>query len=247
MKLPFALAIWFTASLCLAQSDHNNLDKERPLTFEDAYSIAYRSYELQTGFSAFAFQKRQPQYGLRTEIQYGIAKNRDLSIGWDPVFDSQSARVRGDNLELSYFEGLTREIGNSPAVGYRIEAEMPTTGSVRDADVRARLVLTKRAKTYDKFHLNLGVAGNGKLAFGAILGYSLPLGYPRQFDTTLLAELAVEQSRQASGQNHWAGLGIRRQVDVTTVLDYSIRMRFRSAVTENRNALIFTVGLSKSF
>jgi hypothetical protein len=51
----------------------------------------------------------------------------------------------------------------------------------------------------------------------------------------------------ASGQNSWAGIGIRRQIDVTTVLDYSLRMRFGSAVSESRNLLTFTVGLSKSF
>lgn len=247
MKAIVALGILGIASLAIAQSDHNNLDKERPLTFEDAYSIAYRSYELQTGLSAFAFLNRRPQYGLRTEIQYGFAKNRDLSIGWDPVYDSGSARLRGNTLELSYFEGLSREIGNAPAIGYRIEMEAPTTGSARNADVRARLILSKRARTYDKFHLNLGAATTGKVAFGAILGYSLPLGYPNHFDTTFLAELGIEQSRMASGQNSWAGIGIRRQIDVTTVLDYSLRMRFGSAVSESRNLLTFTVGLSKSF
>ena len=247
MKLAVGLGFLLAASVSLAQSDHNNLDKERPLTFEDAYSIAYRSYELQNGVSAFAFLKRRPQYGLRTEIQYGIAKNQDLSIGWDPVYNSDTARFRGDNLELSYFEGLTREIGNSPAVGYRVEMEVPTTGSLRNADARARLVFTKRARTYDKFHLNLGIAATGKVGLGAILGYSLPLGYPTHFDTTLLAELGIEQSRTTSGQNRWAGVGIRRQVDVTTVLDYSIRMRFDSGANQNRNAFIFTVGVSKSF
>ncbi|MFX8696415.1 hypothetical protein ABTM58_20400, partial [Acinetobacter baumannii] len=57
-------------------TDHNNIEKDRPLRFDDAYSIAYRSLEFQNGFRLDTFNRGRPVYNFRSELQYGFAKNK---------------------------------------------------------------------------------------------------------------------------------------------------------------------------
>lgn len=221
----------------VAQSDHNNLDKERPLRFEDAYSIAYRSFEFQNGVRFDTFRGRRPVLNLRSELQWGFAKNRDLSIGWEPFYDGETGRFRTNVAEVSYFETLAREIGNRPAFGYRIDLGFPVEGGRSGVDGRLRAILTKALRQYDRFHANLDVmhatspaAGNRRTRLGAILGYSTPVGYPVHFDTTLLGEFGIEQgSLTGSGLNTWLGLGIRRQLSSVGVLDVGVQTDLRRA------------------
>ncbi|MGZ2834051.1 hypothetical protein, partial [Pseudomonas aeruginosa] len=85
---------------------------------------------------------------------------------------------------------------------------------------RLRGVLTKSLHQYDKIHLNVDVnyssapsSDERSTTLGAILGYSSPVGYPRHFNTTMLAEFGVEQSKlDAVGVNGWIGIGMRKQV-----------------------------------
>jgi hypothetical protein len=235
-------------------SDHNNIDKERPLRFDDAYSIAYRSFEFQSGFRLDTFNRNKPVYNFRSELQYGFAKNKDFSIGLEPFISSESGKLIGNILELSYFEGVSREIGSNPAFGYRIDAGIPISGGT-GTEFRVRGILTKTLGHYDKIHLNIDhynststAIGQRSMRMGAILGYSNPIGYPKAFDQTLLAELGIEQGlATGSGYNTWVGLGLRRQVSATAVLDVGLQFDLRRTEPEPRSPLRLTVGYSTSF
>ncbi len=79
--------------LCLLASnalatDHNNIEKDRPLRCDDAYSIASGAVEWQNGFRLDTFSRLRPTYTFRSEIPRGFATNKDLSIGFEPLFFS---------------------------------------------------------------------------------------------------------------------------------------------------------------
>jgi hypothetical protein len=234
-------------------SDHNNVDKERPLRFDDAYSIAYRSFEFQNGFRLDTFNRDRPTYNFRSELQYGIAKNRDISIGLEPFIRSDG-NLLGNVLEFSYFEGVAREIGSNPAFGYRVDVGVPVSGGA-GTDFRVRGILTKTVRHLDKLHLNvdhfhssLKSPGNRQMRMGAILGYSTPLGYPRRFTQTFLAEIGGEQGLSVgSGWNTWVGLGLRKQTSPTSVLDIGFQADLARSAGELVSPFRFTLGYSVSF
>lgn len=229
MKL-LALGIVVVAGAVAVATDHNNIDGGRPLRFDDAYSIAFRERSLEFGLSLDTFRKSSPSYGLKAEFKVGFAKNQDLGVAIEPSYSTANREYDFGNIELSYFNGLRREIDNSPAVGVRVDLNVPTGREAHGLDLRLRGILTKAYKQYDRLHFNADVlvasdprSGERAVAFGAILGYSTPLGYPTRFNQTLVAEIAMQQGRLKS--EGWAGsvgLGLRRQVGVRSVVDVGV-------------------------
>ena len=195
----------FVVSTAFA-SDHNNLEHSRPLILEDAYSIAFGEREFQAGFSLDSGRGKRPVYGLRSEFQYGFAKNQDLTVS----FDSQFPHA-GTAYELSYFRNLSRELEHTPAFGYRVGFEQ------QGSQTRSQLVLaaTKAWHQYDKVHVNLGLDSTASPRF--VLGYSSPVGYPKHFDTTMLAEM-IYQNNVGS-----VGVGLRRQINSQAVIDLGLQ------------------------
>ncbi len=199
MKLLPTLCLLAIASKSLA-SDHNNFERGRPLLFDDAYSIAYGEREFQTGFSLTG-----NHLGLNSSLGYGFAKNQEISIGFDAN--------RGSNTigEVSFFQNLAREINDSPAFGFRVTAN--GTGGQRPIG-SLRLIATKALHQYDKIHLNLDFESRQEPGF--LVGYSAPIGYPKSFDQTFVAEVGYRQKQAI------VGIGMRRQIDPRSVLDFGI-------------------------
>jgi hypothetical protein len=250
------LVIWVLLSLQVAglASDHNNLDKERPLRFEDAYSIAYRSHEFQNGIRLDSFRGSRPVYNFRSELQMGFAKNRDISIGFEPFISTTNGKLVGNIAEVSYFEGVHREIGNNPAFGYRIDAGLPLSGQ-SGSEIRVRGILTKTLSQFDKLHLNIDQyvltspdSRVRRARLAAIMGYSNPIGYPKRFDQTLLAEFGIEQGRQkGSSFATWVGVGLRKQVSATGVIDLGMQFDIKNGDRQSYSPLRLTVGYSCNF
>lgn len=236
-------------------TDHNNIERGRPLSFDDAYSIAFRSLEFQNGFRYDTFNRMRPVYNVRSELQYGFAKNKDFSVGLEPTYSSTDGRTRLAVVEFGYFEGIRREIGNSPAFGYSVDVGLPVNGAKSRVETRLRGVLTKSLHQYDKIHFNLDLnhttaPNNNERAttVGAIIGYSSPVGYPRHFNTTILAEFGVEQSRLSEGGvGGWFGLGMRKQISPKAVLDLGIQSDAFTSKGANRSPVRLTLGLSLNF
>jgi hypothetical protein len=140
-------------------------------------------------------------------------------------------------------------------LGYRLDVGLPVAGSQRGVETRLRGIFTKSLHQYDKFHVNVDVnyrtspkGGERSTTVGAILGYSSPVGYPRHFDTTLLAEFGVEQSKLDEGGAHgWVGIGFRRQISAVTSMDFGIQSDVFAAKRVSRSPLGVTVGYSFSF
>ena len=188
------------ASKTLA-TDHNNIEHGRPLLFDDAYSIAFGEREFQVGLNSFA-----GKFGLMTSFGYGFAKNQEFSIGFNTLQGSSN------DYEFSYFRNLAREIDNQPAIGYRLTI---SSENGKKATGQLRFAATKAWHQYDKLHLNIDL--ETKQSVGFILGYSTPLGYPKKFDQTFVSEISIQ------GMETSFGVGVRRQVDARSVLDFGVR------------------------
>lgn len=235
--------------------DHNNIDAGRPLRFDDAYSIAFRERAIETGVSLDTFRRKAPTYGFVTEYKYGFAKNQDIGIAVEPEYDSADKRFDVHNVELSYFHGLAREIDNAPALAYRVDLGLPTGRGAQGIDARVRGILTKAFRQYDRLHINVDVNyvskpddGARQVTFGAILGYSKPLGYPKGFDQTLVTELAIQQSPiKGKGYVGTVGIGLRSQASVRSVFDIGIETDVFAPRGMSKTSLRLTVGYSVSF
>lgn len=236
-------------------TDHNNIEGGRPLSFDDAYSIAFRERAFELGLAVDTFKRRGPSYGLKAEMKYGFAKNQDIAIAFEPHYSSSEQRGELENIEIGYFNGLRREIDNSPALGFRVDVGLPTGRDRSGLDMRFRAVATKSFRQFDKLHLNLDLnmaadpeAGMRRHWLGAVLGYSMPMGYPRSFDQTLVAEFALNQSPVAGqGLVGSIGIGLRRQVNPRAVFDIGISSDLFTTDGAERSPLRFAAGYSVSF
>lgn len=255
-KLPVVLpALFALVSVSHAQSDHNNVDSGRPLRFDDASSIAFRERAFEFGLNLDTFRRRAADYGFKTEFKYGFAKNQDIGISFDPVYEGADRRFDVGNVELAYFNAFRREINDSPALAYKVELGLPTGRGSQGVEAKFRAIATRSLRQYDKLHLNLDVIGatsskpgERRVTFGAILGYTNPLGYPKRFDTTLAAELGIQQSRiDGQGYVGTAGVGIRRQLSPRTVLDIGIQSDVFAARGASQSPFRLSLGYSVGF
>lgn len=236
-------------------SDHNNIEAGRPLRFDDAYSIAFRERAFEFGLTLDTFRRRGPSYGNKTEFKYGFAKNQDISVAIEPTYSSPERRGDLGNVEIGYFNGLRRQIDDAPALAYRVDVGLPTGRDAKGLDLRFRGIATKTLGQYDKVHLNLDLnmntspgPGEHRHTVGAVLGYSTPLGYPRRFDQTLVADFAVQQSKkQGEGYVGSVGLGLRRQVSPQAVFDIGVTSDLFSAKGAERRPFRLAIGYSVSF
>ena len=199
MKAAVSLAMVIVASITVA-SDHNNLDDSRPLRFEDALALAFRSQEVQVGFQYDPFTR---SYRPRLEYKRGFAPNRHIEFGVDSDF--QLKRRAQSAVEVSYFETIRQESLKHAALGYRVDLHS-------DGGARLRGIATWSGQNLAKFHVNLDAVWASKRAFAweATLGYSIPEG----FDKTYVAQVSL-----ADGRRSTAGFGLRMQVGHQEIFD----------------------------
>jgi hypothetical protein len=236
-------------------SDHNNIEAGRPLRFDDAYSIAFRERAFEFGLSVDTFKRREPTSGAKTELKYGFAKNQDIAVAFEPSYSSSERQGDIGNIEIGYFHGLRREIDDSPALAYRVDVGLPTGRDSKGLDLRLRGIATKALGQYDKLHLNLDVhvstgpdQNERRSSFAAILGYSSPLGYPRSFDKTVVAEFALIQGKnRGEGYTGSFGIGLRHQIDPRSVFDMGVTTDLFAARGAVRSPLRLAFGYSVGF
>lgn len=250
-----SLTLTFFWSVAARAIDHNNIDEGRPLRFEDASSIAWHERAIEVGFGAGFPRRGSALLNSKLEFLYGAFLNTHFGVALEPSYASEAERFDASNVELSFFHALRREIGNGPALAYRVGIGLPTARDSRGVEGRLRAILTKALRQYDKVHLNLNaqvnsdpMAGARDAAFGAVLGYTTPIGYPRSFTQTLVAEFAVEQSAvRGQGWIGTVGLGLRKQIGVRSVLDAGVESDVFITGSAPRIPFQFTAGYSVGF
>lgn len=255
-KNKFTLACMvLTISAGALAIDHNNIDSGRPLRFDDAYSIAFGERAMEYGFGASWFRGGTNVFDGKFEFKYGFAKNRDIGISFGPSYNSGDKRFNAGEIELSYFQQIQREIDDSPALAFKLDVGLPANNESSGVDARLRGILTTSAGQYDKFHVNLDLmyasnpdVGERDARFGAILGYSNPLGAPTKFDKTLVAQFAIEQGRmKGEGFTGNFGIGMRQQVSEQGVFDFGIETDLFAPKSSPKSNFRFTLGYSVGF
>jgi hypothetical protein len=211
--------------------DHNNIDANRPLSFDDAESLAFREQSLELGLNLGWPRRRPLGFGINAEYLYGFALNSHLSVGFDPSVggrsESRSAAFSFGDVSLGLFHNFNREYGNTPAFSLRGDVFAPTGRDSQGVAFRLRGIASRHAGQYGRVHLNLDLNANAGGAPGArefypglVVGYSRPLGYPTRFTTTGLAELSVRAGEErGTGPVLGIGIGLRKQVGVRSVFD----------------------------
>jgi hypothetical protein len=238
--------------------DHNNLDSGRPLSFDDADSLAYREQAIEFGAGLNLPSNQSIGGSFDIEYLYGFALNSHLFIGLDPSFggkaDTDDTGFDVGNLSVGVFHNFNREYNNVPAFALRGDLGLPTGRDARGVDIHLRGIASKTMGQYNRFHLNLdlnvktSVDGEERSVIpGMILGYSRPIGYPKRFDQTFLAEIGVRASQDSSGGAILlTGVGLRQQVGLRSVFDVGLEGDVATGARE-RSELRFKVGYSLGF
>ena len=102
-------------------------------------------------------------------------------------------------------------------------------------------------------HVNVGYefvgsAGDGERdeRYTVVLGAQYPLGYPRHFDTTLLADIFTQQAVRSRETNpSGIEVGIRRQIAPLVIIDAGVGTEFTGPA--ERRSFFATAGVSVGF
>jgi Putative MetA-pathway of phenol degradation len=228
-------AFTFVSSLAdrVMAVDHNNVDANRPLSFDDAESIGFREQALDLGAALTIPEGESVGGEFEIEYLYGFAPNTHLNIGIDPSIESDNEDTKfsiGD-LSLGVLHNFNREYNNTPAFAVRGDVGFPTGRDSEGVDFRLRGIMSKTVGQYNRFHLNLDAnlatateEDEQNFLPGVILGYSRPIGYPTNFTRTFLAEAGVRGSEvEDDGAVVTLGVGLRQQIGYQSILDFGIQ------------------------
>lgn len=213
--------------------DHNNIDANRPLNFDDAESIGFREQAIDLGAALTIPEGESVGVEFEIEYLYGFAPNTHLNIGIDPSIESDNDETEfsiGD-LSVGVLHNFNREYNNTPAFALRGDVAFPTGNDSEGIDFRLRGIASKTVGQYNRLHLNLDAnftteTEEEERSFipGVILGYSRPIGYPTNFTRTFLAEVGVRASNvEDDGVVTSLGVGLRQQIGYQSVLDLGIQ------------------------
>jgi hypothetical protein len=247
------------ALLCLIATpawaiDHNNLDEGRPLRFEDAYPIAYGELSAETGAQFVLNRRKTDRFAFPLEVLYGAYWN--LHVGVGSTLSTQPRTIdepeKSGDLRTFALYNFNQETLRLPALAVKLNLDLPT--GVRSHGVETKLTgIVTRSFGSARAHLNVGYefvgsaddrGRNGR--YNVVLGTQYPLGYPRHFDTTLLADVFTQQAVR-SGETNPSGIevGIRRQIVPLVVIDAGIGTEFTGPA--ERTPFFATAGISVGF
>jgi hypothetical protein len=247
-----ALTIAFVLGDRSLAADHNNVDANRPLDFDDADAIGYREQAIDLGAELIIPQDESVGGEFEFEYLYGFAPNTHLNLGIDPSIEESEFNI-GD-LSLGVLHNFNREYNNTPAFAFRGDLALPTGKDSQGVDFRVRGIASKIVGQYNRLHFNLDLnvatateTDERSFVPGFILGYSRPIGYPENFTRTLLAQFGLRASQvKDDGAVVSLGLGLRQQIGYQSVLDLGIKGDL-AGTTGDRNELHLVAGYSFAF
>ncbi|MCI0330046.1 MAG: hypothetical protein L0196_03720 [candidate division Zixibacteria bacterium] len=253
------LVLFLSAHSSLRAVDHNNVDAGRPLSFDDAEAIAFRERAAEIGTGGIYPKGGPAGLAFSTEFLYGFALNSHLSVDLDAAAGGRAGTPEKDfqvgKLGLGLFHNFNREYGNAPAFSIRGDVALPTEKGAKGVEIRLRGIASKALIQYDRLHLNLdGIVttapetGERRFRPGVVLGYSKPIGYPRSFIRTGVAEVSLQTPEQkGTGPVMSLGVGLRQQVTVRSLFDIGIRSDVLALDKAPHEDIQIIAGFSTSF
>jgi len=238
----------------LAQAhDHSNLDSMRPARLEDAYAVAEGEIVLETGVDFVDERSGPDRFQAPLQIVWGALPNTQFEIGTRLSTHPHDVHEqdRPGDLKLGVLCNLNEETTSTPALGVKVQANLPTGGDSSGADYEVKGLATK---SIDRLSLHLNASyrwlegedpGDQAHGWEALLGVSYPLGAPQETRTTILADVYVE-SGPKHGDENIVGieLGTRYQLTQRSVMDFGIGRQVDGP--QDREDFRVTVGWSVS-
>jgi hypothetical protein len=234
--------------------DHNNLDEGRPLRLEDAYPIAYGELAAETGVRFNLNRRTDDRFAFPLEVLYGAYWNLQVGVGSTPATEPRTIDEPEKSGDLRTFAlyNFNQETLRLPAFAMKLNLDFPSGVRSQGVDTELKGIVTRSFAQF-RTHLNVGYEFIGAASEGGrnsryeiVCGAQYPIGYPRHFDTTLLADIFTQQAVR-SGESNPTGLevGIRRQIAPLIVVDGGMGTEF--AGPTERARFFTTLGISVGF
>jgi hypothetical protein len=250
--LAVGLSLAVSAQPLTAQTDYRNLDRERPVTTEDAYPVERHAFELLIPFRTEQEQGGEPLYLVPLEIEYGILDNTQVGVGL-PIgaVDRTGSETESGLAGLQVFGlyNFNTETPGLPALSLGSSLALPVGGLAGDA-VRASVsALATRSWGLTRAHLNatwsFGSEDQPGVEFAPRWSYSLAVDRTLFRQSLLLVgEILTRRPVGDSEVEVNLALGTRYQLNPTLVLDAGIARRLASTAGPDYD---LTVGLSHAF
>lgn len=157
----FRIALWAAALLIAATRAHAqpvaDLERERPLSVEDARPIVYPGFSVAADF-ATNFRKEGPDdFGPAFSLRYGAARRLELGAGVRWVNHPELNAVRGipsGDLRVHALYRAFEESATAPAVAFRADLIFPTGLDSRGTDLELSAIATRSFQAA-RLHVNL--------------------------------------------------------------------------------------------
>ena len=250
--LAVGLSVAVPAGSLAAQVDYRNLDRERPVTTEDAYPVERHAFEFLIPFRTEQQQGGDRLHLLPLELEYGILDNTQVGIGMPlGALDATGSDTEWGMAGLSAFGlyNFNTESPALPALSLAADLDLPI-GSLAGEDARFSLTgIATRSWGLTRVHLNAAWSFGSEDQPGAEAAprwrYSVAADRTlfRQ-SLMLVGEVLTQRSVSDAPVEVNAAIGIRYQLDPTLVLDAGMARRLRSEAGPDYD---LTVGLSHAF
>lgn len=248
-----ALLIASSASTAFA-IDHKNLDENRPLRLQDAYSVSQGEWALEAGTGFLSKRHASDQVLFPIQLIYGALPNFHLEAGTtlftDP-HDVDEPSKSGD-LSLAALYNLNQETLTMPAFGIKGSITLPTGVDSSGVDLEVSGLLTK---SFHRLSMHFNAAyefingrqdGERAGRYRFVLGPSYPIGAPLHTRTTLLADMFIEQAARHGEEETIGGeAGVRHQLTERVVLDAGVGSEFSGP--RDRSRFFVSAGFSFVF
>ena len=229
-------------------ADHRNLEENHPTRIEDAYPIAYRSFELQTrgGY------ERNGEFGkdvglAELELKWGAFKNAHLVLGLPLQFGNEIEPDQNGDVVLEGLYNFNVETQFLPALTLKSELLLPGGADSNGVGFELMGIATKGWGN-NRFHLNAGYHRNSGADSGERTHlYRLGIAFDRpiNLDHLFVTDFFIDQSELKGDDPVYSFLvGIRKQVNPWSVLNLGVGHGFGSREAPD---LIVTLGFQLNF
>jgi hypothetical protein len=233
------------ASPAGAQIDYRNLDRGRPIGVEDAYPIERYGFEVAGGYRISRVGPGRAQQMFEPELSFGAGAALGLAVELPLAITERDggseAGLAGLHLSAKY--NISTERPWMPGLGLRFDGVVPVGSEAGSGLESFASILATRSFGRNRLHLNAG-AGLWRPEIPAAVDplpeWRVGLAVDHTLlrtSTLLIVELIAEQEWDDSVVSILPGIGFRRQLTPTLVLDGGVGFEGPS----------FTIGLSHAF
>lgn len=249
----FALSLAFTGfvfsiSSSVYAADHRNLEENHPTRIEDAYPIAYMSFEFQTRGGYEKNGEFGEDIGIaELELKWGALKNAHLVLGLPLQFGNDVEPDQNGNVVLEGLYNFNVETQFLPAMTLKSEISIPGGSDSQGVGFEVMGIATK-GWGRSRFHLNAGYHRNSGAAPDErthLYRVGVAFDQPIDLDHLFVTDFFIDQSPLKDDEPVYSFLiGVRKQINPWSVLNLGVGHGFGSREAPD---LIVSLGFQLNF